>query len=81
MSGAGAHKRGQQLTIRCAKLRREGPSLSESPQRSWMRWTSSQGTLWPAPEPNIPGGRSPQKKENRRMIAGFHAWPSSHAEA
>lgn len=29
MSGAGAHKRGQQLAIRCAKLRREGLSLSE----------------------------------------------------
>lgn len=29
MSGAGAHKRGQQLAIRCAKLRREGVSLSE----------------------------------------------------
>ncbi|WP_177409195.1 MULTISPECIES: hypothetical protein [unclassified Pseudomonas] len=29
MSGAGAHKRGQQLAIRCAKLRREGMSLSE----------------------------------------------------
>ena len=29
MSGAGAHKRGQHLAIRCAKLRREGLSLSE----------------------------------------------------
>lgn len=32
MSGIGAHKRGQHLAIRCAKLRREGLSLSEIAQ-------------------------------------------------
>ncbi|NWD74816.1 hypothetical protein HX890_11940 [Pseudomonas gingeri] len=29
MSGAGAHKRGQHLAIRCATLRRQGLTLSE----------------------------------------------------
>ncbi|MBP5119602.1 hypothetical protein HUS85_27585 [Pseudomonas protegens] len=37
MSGAGAHKRGQQLAIRCAKLRREGLSLSEVAQATGIK--------------------------------------------
>ncbi|XSS65373.1 hypothetical protein ACP9OK_10540 [Pseudomonas sp. B11] len=37
MSGAGAHKRGQQLAIRCAKLRREGLSLSEVAELTGIR--------------------------------------------
>lgn len=37
MSGAGAHKRGRQLAIRCAKLRREGLSLSEVAQAAGIK--------------------------------------------
>ncbi|POA52145.1 MULTISPECIES: hypothetical protein [unclassified Pseudomonas] len=37
MSGAGAHKRGQQLAIRCAKLRRDGLSLSEVAQTNGIK--------------------------------------------
>ncbi|CAI8811867.1 Sigma70_r4_2 domain-containing protein [Pseudomonas chlororaphis] len=37
MSGAGAHKRGQQLAIRCAKLRHEGLSLSEVVQATGIK--------------------------------------------
>ncbi|QYM99534.1 MULTISPECIES: hypothetical protein [Pseudomonas] len=37
MSGTGAHKRGQHLAIRCAKLRREGLSLSEVAQATGIK--------------------------------------------
>ncbi|SEB72688.1 hypothetical protein SAMN05216178_2022 [Pseudomonas saponiphila] len=37
MSGTGAHKRGQHLAIRCAKLRRDGLTLSEVAQATGIR--------------------------------------------